>query len=42
LKNFYINYVQKHLQEYFPQTVSYNSFCFSRYYVKYGGFITEN
>jgi len=26
LKNFYINYVQKHLQEYFPETVSYNRF----------------
>ena len=26
LKHFYINYVQKHLQEYFPQTVSYNRF----------------
>jgi len=26
LKHFYINYVQKHLTEYFPQTVSYNRF----------------
>jgi len=26
LKHFYINYVQKHLQSYFPQTVSYNRF----------------
>jgi len=26
LKNFYINYVQKHLQDYFPETVSYNRF----------------
>jgi len=26
LKHFYINYVQKHLQEYFPETVSYNRF----------------
>ncbi len=26
LKHFYINYVQKHLQSYFPETVSYNRF----------------
>ena len=26
LKHFYINYVQKHLTEFFPQTVSYNRF----------------
>ncbi len=26
LKSFYINYVQKHLTEYFPETVSYNRF----------------
>lgn len=26
LKNFYINYVQHHLQDYFPETVSYNRF----------------
>lgn len=26
LKHFYINYVQKHLTSYFPQTVSYNRF----------------
>lgn len=26
LKSFYINYVQKHLQDYFPETVSYNRF----------------
>jgi hypothetical protein len=26
LKHFYINYVQKHLQAYFPETVSYNRF----------------
>ncbi len=26
LKHFYVNYVQKHLQSYFPQTVSYNRF----------------
>lgn len=26
LKYFYINYVQKHLMEYFPETVSYNRF----------------
>jgi len=26
LKHFYINYVKKHLQEYFPETVSYNRF----------------
>jgi len=26
LKHFYINYVQKHLNSYFPQTVSYNRF----------------
>ena len=26
LKHFYINYVQKHLQDYFPETVSYNRF----------------
>ena len=26
LKHFYINYVQRHLQGYFPQTVSYNRF----------------
>lgn len=26
LKHFYTNYVQKHLQEYFPKTVSYNRF----------------
>lgn len=26
LKHFYINYVQKHLQDYFPTTVSYNRF----------------
>jgi len=26
LKHFYIHYVQKHLKEYFPQTVSYNRF----------------
>jgi len=26
LKHFYINYVQVHLKEYFPQTVSYNRF----------------
>lgn len=26
LKHFYINYVQKHMAEYFPETVSYNRF----------------
>jgi hypothetical protein len=26
LKNFYLNYVQKHLKSYFPNTVSYNRF----------------
>jgi len=26
LKFYYINYVQKHLQEYFPETISYNCF----------------
>jgi hypothetical protein len=26
LKHFYINYVQKYLQEYFPEIVSYNRF----------------
>ena len=26
LKHFYINYVQRHLQDYFPETVSYNRF----------------
>ena len=26
LKSFYINYVQKHMTEYFPETVSYNRF----------------
>ncbi len=26
LKHFYINYVQRHLKDYFPQTVSYNRF----------------
>ncbi len=26
LKHFYINYVQRHLTSYFPQTVSYNRF----------------
>lgn len=26
MKNFYINFVQKHLQDFFPHTVSYNRF----------------